>query len=491
MAVRGAGVLVSGLLFAVTCKVDEGGYTFGTGGGAGVAGSDRTSGAAGARDGSSGGRSGGSNGGGGATQSGGGGVSSGGRETGGKSSAPGGTTDPGDGGETSTDRGGAGGAGGSDEPPPPECEDSGPRRCDDKTVLECHNGFWAEIANCDGECEGEGMCVGGCDAVTCTATACKLPGTCNPSDSTCSTPTNAPNGDDCDDGNLCTQTDSCQSGACVGDDPVMCPEAAECKVRGVCNPSTGVCSAPSNAPNGFECDDEDPCTDGDSCQSGQCAGTQIVCNNPPACKVAVACDDGDCNYTVNAQDGPDSKCGSSSPYCYQGNCVRCLQDNQCTTNQPSCHPTSHTCVCRRPSSANKLTNPNFDGNMNGWTAFSAVLNTEDADICSQSNSVYTENGENDPYQCVQMSSGTHYLRGKFKGADTGNFIRVRFYAVDNCGNDPNTSTWDMPLSGITGTWTLYSGSFVAPSGTKSARINIWGLGLYSDQMYVGTSSVDF
>ncbi|CAN97023.1 hypothetical protein predicted by Glimmer/Critica [Sorangium cellulosum So ce56] len=51
-----------------------------------------------------------------------------------------------------------------------------------------------------------------------------------------------PDGSPCDDGNACTQTDTCQNGACVGGDPFVCPQpdTSTCR-RAVCAPATGAC----------------------------------------------------------------------------------------------------------------------------------------------------------------------------------------------------------------------------------------------------------
>ncbi|MDI1452139.1 hypothetical protein QHF85_49300, partial [Polyangium sp. 6x1] len=54
-----------------------------------------------------------------------------------------------------------------------------------------------------------------------------------------------PNGSACDDGNACTQTDTCQSGTCTGGNPRVCTAQSQCHNAGTCNPSTGTCSNPT------------------------------------------------------------------------------------------------------------------------------------------------------------------------------------------------------------------------------------------------------
>src|SRR3989449_9827506 len=89
----------------------------------------------------------------------------------------------------------------------------------------------------------------------------------------------------CNDGNACTQTDSCQAGACTGTNPVTCTAADQCHDAGTCDPATGACSNPAK-PDGAACNDGDACTQTDSCRAGACTGT-----NPVVCAAADACHD--------------------------------------------------------------------------------------------------------------------------------------------------------------------------------------------------------
>src|SRR5439155_1689826 len=85
----------------------------------------------------------------------------------------------------------------------------------------------------------------------------------------------------CGDGNACTQTDTCPSGTCTGSNPVVCSAADQCHDAGTCYPSTGQCINPSAKADGTGCDDGNPCTQTDSCQSGTCTGS-----NPVVCSAA-------------------------------------------------------------------------------------------------------------------------------------------------------------------------------------------------------------
>jgi hypothetical protein len=101
----------------------------------------------------------------------------------------------------------------------------------------------------------------------------------------------------CDDGNLCTQTDTCQGGVCVGSDVVTCSPLDQCHVAGTCNPATGFCSHPSAA-NGTACNDGNPCTVGDACVNGVCNGVAV---SPPIETAGVTASADKSTFTWTAQ----------------------------------------------------------------------------------------------------------------------------------------------------------------------------------------------
>src|SRR5207237_2613948 len=100
----------------------------------------------------------------------------------------------------------------------------------------------------------------------------------------CSNPAK-PSGARCDDGNECTQSDTCQAGTCAGTNPVVCTASDQCHSAGTCNPATGACSKPVKS-NGAPCDDGNDCTQSDTCQAGACVGT-----NPVVCTASDQCHD--------------------------------------------------------------------------------------------------------------------------------------------------------------------------------------------------------
>jgi pseudomonalisin len=99
-----------------------------------------------------------------------------------------------------------------------------------------------------------------------------------------------PDGTACNDGNACTQKDACLGGLCVGEDPVVCPAPPACHLVGTCSPTTGVCSAPTAAPDATPCNDGNPCTLKDACTAGACAGVPKTCTAEDACHSAGVCE---------------------------------------------------------------------------------------------------------------------------------------------------------------------------------------------------------
>jgi hypothetical protein len=197
--------------------------------------------------------------------------------------------------------------------------------------------------------------------VTCTATdECHDPGTCDQATGMCGVGPEKPNGTQCNDGNPCTQVDSCQAGTCTGTSPVICTATDECHDPGTCDQATGMCGVGPEKPNGTQCSDGDLCTQVDSCQAGTCTGTSPVtctatdeCHDPGTCDQATGmcgvgpekpngtqCDDGNgCSQGDSCQAGvcqpgpptdldgdghPDPQCGGND----------CLDTNPLVWNGP-------------------------------------------------------------------------------------------------------------------------------------------------------------
>jgi hypothetical protein len=139
-------------------------------------------------------------------------------------------------------------------------------------------------------CDGNGACVGCTAASQCTApsNACMMAACVA---GMCGT-TNKADGTGCNDNDACTKTDTCQAGACVGANPVTCAASDQCHDAGSCNPATGMCSKPNKA-DGTGCNDNDACTQTDTCQAGACVGA-----NPVTCSSGQVCFAGVCNHPI-------------------------------------------------------------------------------------------------------------------------------------------------------------------------------------------------
>jgi hypothetical protein len=165
------------------------------------------------------------------------------------------------------------------------------------TAVDCSDPLIADGTPCDDGnpctqtdiCSG-GVCVGSRPVVCGDPSACHV-GVCDPGTGQCTYP-NAPNGTPCNDDNACTQTDTCQSGVCVGSNPIVCTPLDQCHSPGTCNSLSGTCSNPS-VPDGTSCDDGNPATSGDVCNGGVCGPPNpcngVVCTPLDSCHLAGVC----------------------------------------------------------------------------------------------------------------------------------------------------------------------------------------------------------
>jgi Right handed beta helix region len=233
-------------------------------------------------------------------------------------------------------------------PPCPQCQ-----RCD-ATTRQCQHE--ADGTACDDgnsctqtdTCQS-GTCIGG-NLKGCPASdQCHDTGSCDPATGQCSDPPK-PDGSACDDGNACTRTDTCQSGVCVGSDPVTCTPLGSCQTSD-CDPATGQCVV-GNKPNGTACDDGNSCTEHDACQDGACAGTPIVCTASDQCHDAGTCNPatGQCSDPAKpdstACNDDDSLCTQNDTcqagICTPGTPVVCSAADQCH-QAGTCNPATGQC----------------------------------------------------------------------------------------------------------------------------------------------------
>ncbi|HRI72594.1 MAG TPA: kelch repeat-containing protein, partial [Polyangium sp.] len=169
-----------------------------------------------------------------------------------------------------------------------------------------------------------GTCTGANPTVCNASDQCHNPGTCDPMTGMCSNPSK-PNNTVCNDGNACTQTDSCQNGTCTGASPVVCMASDQCHVAGTCNTTTGMCDNPI-AMNNTPCNDSNACTQTDSCQSGMCIGANpVTCVATDACHLAGQCNPmtGMCSSPVAPNNTPcnDANACTQTDSCQNGTCT--------------------------------------------------------------------------------------------------------------------------------------------------------------------------
>jgi hypothetical protein len=131
---------------------------------------------------------------------------------------------------------------------------------------------------------------------------------------TCTNPAK-PNGTPCEDGNMCTLADSCQTGVCKAGAAKPCPEPTACQDR--CDPMTGTCNPPKR--DDTRCDDGKRCTPGqDLCKAGVCTGTPRVCTSTNQCQVSPGtCNEmtGSCTFAPKDNGAP---CDADQNLCTQG-----------------------------------------------------------------------------------------------------------------------------------------------------------------------------
>lgn len=153
----------------------------------------------------------------------------------------------------------------------------------------------------------------------------------------------------CNDGDACTTTDVCAAGKCSAGPAKSCDDKNACTADACV---TGVCKnvvKPTGA-----CDDGDGCTESDSCKDGVCLpGSAKVCNDGNVCTTD-ACAGGSCTTVGLSGPGCDDldNCTlgdvCSAGKCTAGTAKNCDDSNLCTDDscsKGSCVATANTKAC--------------------------------------------------------------------------------------------------------------------------------------------------
>ncbi len=185
--------------------------------------------------------------------------------------------------------------------------------------------------NCDGKTD-EGLCE---DGDPCTKDTCNSDGSCQHVQL---------GGMACDDGSICTQTDKCLSGKCVGGNNMNCDDNDPCTTDS-CDPFVGCQHA--KASDGVCTEDGNLCTL-DVCKSGVC--THVIQDGGKCTDDGLPCTNdlcdaaGVCKHTQSSGPCEDGNPCTEGDMCVSGVCksgpmkgsVACDDSNPCTVD--TCDP---------------------------------------------------------------------------------------------------------------------------------------------------------
>lgn len=214
---------------------------------------------------------------------------------------------------------------------------------------------------------------------TCPApSACQTGGECDPATGECRPFVTVADGMRCDDGNLCTQTDTCRAGACVGSSPITCPTPSNpCRVAGVCDPMSGRCGDATALPEGTACSRgmcnasgtcsvcrAGVCTDDENldCLGGTCncgALGQPVCGAPArrGCATGLAWRSGVADARCICIPGVSCGCGGMGEACCDASTgySACTFNLTCTGGRCACGGEGQACCGSRTGSGTMCT----------------------------------------------------------------------------------------------------------------------------------------
>jgi len=211
-------------------------------------------------------------------------------------------------------------------------------------VVVCADAYCDDAGGCIYDDIEEGWCL---VAETCyqageqsTSDPCRM---CDPEQSQTKF-SDADTGTTCEDGNVCTENDFCDSGDCLAGSPPTCADGIQCTID-ACDPDAGC----HHEPDHEGCSDKNACTT-DVCQPdlsedatgcAHIADDDLSCADGNVCTIE-HCDDGVCIIEpepVSCEDGnpcTDEVCHESYGCLYVFNDVECDDGESCTENDV-CH----------------------------------------------------------------------------------------------------------------------------------------------------------
>jgi hypothetical protein len=142
-------------------------------------------------------------------------------------------------------------------------------------------------------------------------------------------------GPPCDDGNDCSEDDTCIGGVCKGKGP-------DCSDDNPCTEDNceGTDGCTHFGLTGAPCDDGNPCTQGDTCSKGVCVGTPKACDDFDSCTIDKCNPFGQCTHSPVSGPCDDGNACTEEDECELGDCEgltkNCGDKNPCTTD--TCDP---------------------------------------------------------------------------------------------------------------------------------------------------------
>ncbi|MBM4345513.1 MAG: hypothetical protein FJ100_19245, partial [Deltaproteobacteria bacterium] len=218
------------------------------------------------------------------------------------------------------------------------CNDDNNCTDDQCTQTGCVYAFNASPCNDNSACTLSDACAGGAcaggtvldcnDQSPCTVDACDPKIGCTHEDQP---------GGACSDDNPCTIGDSCKDQQCAAGKVKNCDDLVPC-TDDSCDKQSGKCN---HAANVAPCDDGNDCTEADTCAGGVCAGAAADCNDKNPCTTDSCLPNGGCQHIANSLPCDDSNACTESDVCTKtgickGNAVvlavYCDDSNACTTD---------------------------------------------------------------------------------------------------------------------------------------------------------------
>ena len=240
----------------------------------------------------------------------------------------------------------------------------------------------------------------------------------------------------CSDGNPCTLNDACSNGACLGKDALDCSDGNACTAD-PCKTGLGCVHLAQDA----TCSDSNPCTQGDKCSGGKCAGTsEVDCGDGNPCTADVCAIGKGCVHAVQEVSCDDGNPCTAGDACQGAAClpgtatVNCDDGTPCTLDVCS---TVKGCVHAAASGACNDSNPctMLDQCQQGVCLGPNSLLCDDGNACSADSCAPTSGCVNLPQDATCSDGNPCTLGDKCAGSSCKAGVPVSCDDGDFCTND--------------------------------------------------------